>query len=106
MRPTTANSTLVDLRSCINLDAEYDSPFDVASDSALSTEQKRSLLASWASDAETVLNCPYLRAPKALRRPAPVSDILEALRSIDDEHSIHPPGGKPYRMKSTSRVTL
>lgn len=47
MRPTTAR-TLVDLRSNIHLDAEYDSPDEVLSDRQLTAEQKRSLLASWA----------------------------------------------------------
>jgi hypothetical protein len=104
MRPTTAH-TLVDLRSCIHLDADYDSPEDVVLDPSLTKEQKRVLLASWASDAEAVADCPYLRAPKALRRPAPVSDILNALRSIDIE-PFHPPGGKPYRVKSAARVSM
>lgn len=104
MRPTTAH-TLVDLRSCIHLDAHYDRPEDVVDDPALTTEQKRTLLASWASDAEAVADCPYLRAPKALRRPAPISDILAALKSIDCG-PFHPPGGKPYRMKSAARIPV
>ncbi|RYG56855.1 hypothetical protein EON80_28905 [bacterium] len=103
MRPTTAH-TVIDLRSCINLQADYDSPEDVVVDPNLTTEQKRTLLASWASDTEAVKDCPYLRAPKALRRPAPISDILDALRAIDDV-PFHPPGGKPYRMKSIARAS-
>lgn len=105
MRPTTANSTLVDLRSHINMNAEYDSPHDVVSDVSLTTEQKRTLLASWASDANAVQNCPYLRAPTNLRRPVPVGVILNALKAIDEsEFPSGPPGGRPYRFQSVSRI--
>lgn len=106
MRPTTANTTLVDLRNHININAEYDSPYDVVSDPSLTKMQKRELLASWASDAMAVTGCPYLRAPRDLRRPVPVGVILDALKTIDaDDAPSGPPGGRPYRMRSVSRVS-
>lgn len=107
MRPTTATSTLIDLRTHINVDAEYDSPYDVVSDPTLKKEQKRALLASWASDAAAVADCPYLRAPRDLRMPVPVGVILDALKAIDEgDAPSGPPGGRPYRLRSVSRVSV
>src|SRR6202012_4285123 len=57
-------------------------PDEVVSDRELSVEDKRSLLASWVSDAFSVENSPSLRqlASGAVVR---VDDIMEALKSLD-----------------------
>lgn len=102
MRPTTATS-VIDLRPYIHPSALYDRPEDVLSDGSLNLEQKRAILASWASDAVAVHDCPNLRAPADLRRPVLVSDVLAALKRLDDT-MIDPPGGKPFRRRSVSRV--
>jgi hypothetical protein len=61
-------------------------PDEVVADHELTLADKRTLLASWASDALAVENRPSLRQ---LPRGAvvPVDDIMAALRSLDvDEH--------------------
>jgi hypothetical protein len=68
----------------------------------LSLGEKRAILASWASDASAIASCPALRAPKALKTPVMVDEILEALRALDGGPR-HPPGGKPMRLRSSER---
>ncbi|MBA2918780.1 hypothetical protein GON01_12825 [Sphingomonas sp. MAH-20] len=58
-------------------------PFDVARHPSLEPDLKRAILASWASDRAAVEGQPSLRNPPGIRRPIPVDDIFEALRSID-----------------------
>jgi hypothetical protein len=57
-------------------------PGEVVNDQELSLSDKRSLLASWASDAHAVENSPWLRqlSSGAVVR---VDDILAALKSLD-----------------------
>src|SRR3569623_3768130 len=57
-------------------------PLDIVRDPDMSIEAKRALLASWASDARTVPNCP------ALRRLDDgilvlIDDVLDALKLLD-----------------------
>lgn len=99
MRPTTAKVI------CLKSDrskARFNHPRDVLADLSLTTEEKRALLASWASDAAAVPCRPDLRAPTELRSPVTIDAILDALCRLDsDPH--HPPGGKPHRLRSTVR---
>ncbi|WP_431015306.1 hypothetical protein [Bradyrhizobium pachyrhizi] len=99
MRPTTAP---IGFHLPICTHHEYESPREVVRDSRLSLAEKRALLASWASDANAVASSPALRAPKGLKSPVPVSDILEALRALDSDPR-HPPGGRPARLRSLER---
>ncbi|MCC8984875.1 hypothetical protein [Bradyrhizobium acaciae] len=101
MRPTTAP---VDNVLAFRLPPEgrqYEHPRDLLRDPGLTRAAKRSILASWASDACAVASNPALRAPRELRSPVPVSDILDALRALDDPRE--PPGGRPARLHSTER---
>ena len=79
----------------------YAHPRDVLADKGLTTAEKRSILASWASDAAAVASCPSLRA-KPGGQPVSIDEILEALSALD--HHPKPPGGKPARRRSVSRV--
>jgi hypothetical protein len=63
----------------------YRRPEDVLKDDDLTLYEKRSILASWASDAWTVDSRPSLRAPRALQEPASIDEILSCLRSLDKE---------------------
>lgn len=100
MRPTTANvfSPNVPRRN----EARFNHPLDVLTELSLTKEEKRALLASWASDAAAVPSCPSLRAPADLRSPVKIDIILDALCRLDNDPQ-HPPGGKPYRLRSTVR---
>ena len=75
------------------------------SEEAGAKSEKRSILASWASDAAAVTSNPALRELAGTRRIVTIDEILEALSMLDHKPS-GPPGGKPMRQKSTSRVAL
>jgi hypothetical protein len=70
----------------------------------LTLTEKRAILASWASNASAIASCPALRAPEGLKPPVSIDTILEALCELDGGPRNHPPGGKPSRLRSTSRA--
>jgi hypothetical protein len=70
---------------------------------SLSVSEKRAILASWASDASAIASCPAPRAPAGLKAPVTIDEILAALCELDGGRR-HPPGGKPNRLRSTSRA--
>src|SRR3569623_65579 len=57
-------------------------PLDVVQDPDMSIEAKRSLLASWASDARAVPNCPALRRLDDGNLVL-IDDVLDALKLLD-----------------------
>jgi hypothetical protein len=61
----------------------FEHPRDVVGDPDLTLNEKRAILASWASDACAIEAAPALRNPPGCSRPVPVDDILEALCSLD-----------------------
>ena len=109
MRPTTANDNVLDFNNVLGFHAllrppmMFEAPTDVVNHPGLTTAEKRAILASWASDASAIASCPSMRAPAALRTPASIDEILDALRALDDGPRT-PPGGKPYRLRSTDRA--
>ena len=58
-------------------------PQDVIDDPELTLDEKRAVLASWASDACAVEASPALRRAPGSQRTVSVDDILEALRTLD-----------------------
>jgi hypothetical protein len=61
----------------------FSSPQDVLAYPALSTSDKRSILASWASDACAVENLPNWRKLPDTGARLPLDDILDALQALD-----------------------
>jgi hypothetical protein len=61
----------------------YDRPDDVVADDALTVQEKREILSSWASDAFAVESMPPLRAAPFARTAVAIDDILKALASLD-----------------------
>ena len=104
MRPTTAfDDNVFDITALLHPGTVFDRPRDVVAHPSLSTSEKRAILASWASDASAIASCPPLRAPASLKAPVTIDEILEALCELDGGPR-NPPGGKPNRRYSTSRV--
>ena len=94
-----------DLNAVLHPGTAFDHPLDVVADKTLSLAEKRAILASWASDAAAVTSNPALRELAGTRRIVTIDEILEALSMLDHKPP-GPPGGKPMRRKSTSRVAL
>lgn len=104
MRPTTAfDDNVFELNALLHPGTVFDHPEDVLADPSLSVSEKRAILASWASDASGITSCPALRAHEGLKVPVTIDEILEALCELDGGPQ-NPPGGKPNRQYSTSRV--
>ena len=106
MRPTTADNAdnnVFDFNALLHPGTVFAHPKDVVANASLSLSEKRAILASWASDASAIASCPSLRAPAGLRAPVTNDEILEALHELDGGPR-HPPGGKPNRLRSTSRA--
>ena len=81
-----------DLDRLLNPAAIFDHPQDVLSDADLTKQEKRAILSSWASDACAVDSDPTLRKPPGTTRPVSFDDIVEALRSLDDDPPPRPGG--------------
>jgi hypothetical protein len=65
----------------------FDHPNEVVNDPDLSLNEKRAILAAWASDACSVEAAPALRyAFGARKKTVPFDDIMDALRIIDQQH--------------------
>jgi hypothetical protein len=104
MRPTTAlDDNVFDFEALLHPGTVFDHPRDVLAQPALTISEKRAILASWASDASAIASCPALRAPAGLKAPVTIDEILEALCELDGGPR-QPPGGKPNRLRSTSRA--
>ena len=103
MRPTTAlDDNVFDFNTLLHPGTTFEHPRDVVSHPKLSLAEKRTILASWASDASAISSCPSLRAPDGLKAPVTIDEILDALCALDGGPR-HPPGGKPMRLRSAER---
>ncbi|MGV7032327.1 hypothetical protein [Methylobacterium symbioticum] len=61
-------------------------PREVLAYPSLSTAEKRTILASWASDARAVESCPTLRClPGCRAEPVPLDEVLAALQALDGD---------------------
>jgi hypothetical protein len=96
---------VVDLNAILHPGSVYDHPRDVVTDTTLSTGEKRAILASWASDAAAVASNPAFRELPGSHRIVTIDEVLEPLSELDHGPK-QPPGGKPARLRSTSRVAM
>jgi hypothetical protein len=104
MRPTTAlDDNVFDINALLHPGTVFEHPRDVVSHPGLTLAEKRAILASWASDVSAIASCPALRAPAALKTPVTIDEILDALCELDGGPR-NPPGGKPFRLRSTERA--
>ena len=59
------------------------SPLDVVKDPHLTKDEKRHILASWASDASAVENAPAWRWLLGTPEPVPLDEVRDALARLD-----------------------
>jgi hypothetical protein len=74
-----------ELDSLLHPASAFDHPQDVVRDPDLTTEEKRAILSSWASDACAVESQPAVRLPPGAKQPVGFDEIVDALRSLDGE---------------------
>jgi hypothetical protein len=72
----------IDLDVLLHPGQAFEHPMDVVEDPDLTLSEKRSILASWASDACAIEAAPELRRRPG-GRPVPFDDIMDALAVLD-----------------------
>jgi hypothetical protein len=82
----TAAESKFDLDALLHPAKAFAHPVDVVSDPDLTLNEKRAILASWASDACAVEATPELRST-ATGGLVRWDDIMDALRELDRQHS-------------------
>src|SRR5580704_18108713 len=87
----TTDTFDLDLDGLLHPAQAFEHPRDVVGDADLTVNEKRAILASWASDACAVEAAPALRRAPGARRAVTVDEILEALRALDREAQAAPP---------------
>ena len=63
----------------------FEHPSHVIDDTDLTLNEKRAILASWASDACALEAAPHLRCAPRGKRPVLFDDVMEALRTLDKQ---------------------
>jgi hypothetical protein len=91
-----------DLQALLHPAGAFAHPSDVVNDPDLTVNEKRAILASWASDACAVESAPELRAgPDG--HSVRFDDVMDALRILDKEQSLAVPTKPPYRRVLANR---
>ena len=98
-----ADRTANNIEPFFHLVSHYDSPDDVLNDVRLSTDEKRVILSSWASDMYVVESHPALRQVPGIPYQIHLDDILAALKRLDDENP-PPRGGLAMRLPRFSKL--
>jgi hypothetical protein len=65
----------------------FEHPSHVVDDPDLTLNEKRAILASWASDACAPEAAPHLRCAPGGKKPVLFDDVMEALRTLDKQAS-------------------
>ena len=63
----------------------FEHPSHVVNDPDLTLNEKRAVLASWASDACALEAAPHLRSPPGGKQPVLFDEVMEALRTLDKQ---------------------
>ena len=99
-----ANRTANNVEPFFHPVSHYCSPDDVLDDAKLSTEEKRLILSSWASDMYAVESHPALREVPGIPHRLRLDDILAALKRLDDDIDPPPRGGLAMRLPRLSKL--
>jgi hypothetical protein len=94
-----------DLDALLHPSQAFGHPTEVVSDPDLTLNEKRAILASWASDACAIDAVPTLRRLPGGKRPVHFDEIMDALRMLDEEARRSRPasnGGRPQRHRKSS----
>ena len=89
-KDTEQGSVTFDLDALLHPARAFAHPMDVVRDADLTLNEKRAILASWASDACAVEAAPELRVT-ASGNVVPWDDIMDALRALDREDTYDKP---------------
>jgi hypothetical protein len=91
-----------DLNQLLHPAQAFGHPSEVVTDTDLTLNEKRAILASWASDACAIVAAPGLRA-NARGAPVRFDDIMEALRTLDRQANGHRYRRMPHHRRGLLR---
>jgi hypothetical protein len=94
-----------DLDALLHPSQVFGHPSEVVSDPDLTLNEKRAILASWASDACAIEAVPTLRRLPGGKRPVHFDEVMDALRLLDEEARRSrpaPDGTLPQRPRKVS----
>ena len=74
-----------DLDTLLHPAQAFEHPSEVVNDPDLTLNEKRAILASWASDACAIEAVPALRCLPGGKRPVTFDEVMDALRRLDEE---------------------
>ena len=74
-----------DLDALLHPSQAFEHPSEVVSDPDLTLDEKRAILASWASDACAIEAGPTWRRLPGGKRPVHFDAVMDALRALDEE---------------------
>ena len=89
-----------DIHASSLLAATFSHPDEVMTNPVLAPDEKRAVLAAWASDAFAVRDNPWLRQLPGAPEAIPLREIMSALHRLDDDDGPPPPkrGGAALRL--------
>lgn len=103
--PLRRGKDAFDLDALLHPASAFLHPDQVVGDPDLTLNEKRAILASWASDACAVEAAPALRQNPG-GRAVPFDDIMEALRTLDRQHATVAADAGRYRRATRWRRLL
>jgi hypothetical protein len=93
----------LDLDTILHPGRVFAHPSQVVEQAGLSLQEKRAILASWASDACALDSAPGLRSGPSGGKPVSFDEVMDALRMLDGISREEPPGSReaPGRRRRT-----
>jgi hypothetical protein len=93
-----------DLDDLLHPARAFEHPSHVVNDPDLTLNEKRAILASWASDACAIEAAPALRQAPGIARPIQFDDVIDALRALDRQTNASYRAPPRYRCVLADRV--
>jgi len=93
-----------DLDNLLHPARAFEHPQHVVNDPDLTLNEKRAILASWASDACAIEAAPDLRQAPGTAQPVRFDDVVDALRALDRQASEHYRAPPRYRRLLENRI--
>jgi hypothetical protein len=87
----------LDLENLLHPAQAFEHPRNVVNDPDLTLNEKRAILASWASDACAIEAAPELRRAPRTKQPVRFDDVMDALRALDQQAGDHYRAPPRYR---------
>jgi hypothetical protein len=96
---------ILDIDSLLHPAQAFDHPSEVVNDPNLTLNEKRAILASWASDASAIEAAPSLRRVPGGKTPVRFDDVMDALLALDKEAQQQRNSARDRRVARKERTT-